>query len=56
MRILSSTESRVKTLVDQFFGDKITVEQFKRELARTIFRRRPKKQRRLPKAGGRTYS
>ncbi len=49
-------ELRVKSLVEEFFADKITVEEFKQELAREKPRLSPKKQRILPKAIGRTYS
>ena len=56
MKELSPIERRVKTLVDAFFADKITGAEFKRELANEKAKLRPKKQRRLPKAGGRTYS
>jgi hypothetical protein len=55
MEKLSPIEIRVKTLVDAFFADDITPEEFKRELVREKVRLRPK-QRRLPKARGRKYS
>jgi len=48
-------ELRVKSLVERFFANKITGEEFKRELARAGDKLRPK-QRTLPKARGRTYS
>jgi len=56
MERLSPMELRVKTLVEKFFADKITGEEFKQELAREEERLKPKRQRMLPKARGRTYS
>ena len=53
---MSAMELRVKTLVEKFFANKITCEEFKQELAGAEARLRPKKQRILPKARGRKYS
>jgi len=49
-------EMLVKTLVEEFFANKITGDEFRRELTKKEARLRPKKQRTLPKATGRTYS
>jgi len=56
MERLSAMELRVKTLVEKFFANKITGEDFKQELARAEARLRSQKQRILPKARGRIYS
>jgi hypothetical protein len=56
MEKLSSIELRVKKLVDAFFAGRITCAEFKGGLSRAKVRLRPKKQRRLPKPGGRIYS
>jgi hypothetical protein len=56
MEQLSAMGLRVKTLVEKFFANKITGEEFKQELARAEAKLRPKNQRILPKAAGRTYS
>jgi hypothetical protein len=55
MERLSPVELRVKSLVEEFFANKITGEEFKRELTRAEDKLRPK-QTTLPKARGRTYS
>jgi hypothetical protein len=52
----SPTEKWVKALVDAFLADKITRAEFKSELSMAKARLRPKKQRILPKARGRTFS
>jgi hypothetical protein len=56
MERLSPIEIRVKKLVDAFFAGKITRAQFSWELSKQKARLRPKKQRILPKAGGRALS
>ncbi len=56
MQKLSPIEIRVKQLVAAFLADEITRVEFKRKLWKEKTHLRPKKQRRLPKAGGRTFS
>jgi hypothetical protein len=56
MEKLSPVEIRVKKLVHAFLADKITRAEFRRELSKQKAQLRPKKQIRLPKAGGRTFS
>jgi len=53
---LSPLEIKVKKLVEEFFANKISGEEFKQELTREQHGLRQKKQRILPKAKGRTYS
>ena len=56
MEKLSLIEIRVKKLVEAFLADKITLAEFRRELSKEKAQLRPKKQRMLPKAEGRTFS
>jgi hypothetical protein len=56
MEKLSPIEIRVKTLVDAFWADKISRAEFRRELAKEKAQLRPRKQRMLPKTGGKTFS
>jgi hypothetical protein len=55
MERLSPIEIRVRTMVDEFFADRITAGEFKKELTKAKIRFR-RKQRTLPKARGKTYS
>jgi hypothetical protein len=56
MEKLSRMEIRVKKLVNAFLADKITLAEFNLELSKEKARARSKRQRILPKDGGKTYS
>jgi hypothetical protein len=56
MEKLSPVEVRVKILVDAFLADKISRAKFRRELLKEKAQLRPRKQRTLPKTGGRIFS
>jgi hypothetical protein len=56
MEKFSPIEIRVKELVDDFFTGRITRAELKGGLSRAKVGLRPKKQRRLPKSRGKTFS
>jgi hypothetical protein len=55
MERLSPIEIRVRTMVENFFANRITANEFKKELTKAKVRLR-RKQRTLPKARGKIYS
>jgi hypothetical protein len=55
MKVLSPIEIRVRTMVEDFLANRITVNEFKKEFTKAKGRFR-RKQRTLPKARGKAFS